>query len=338
MKTFLPLIMATITGHPRYIPELKWNDTLWTYNAFRVYETVFGRRVGVRPGEITAKDGLGNVYVECHTWESVIVHIEAAIRVFFKGLVPSRVYIPAFATPMGIFSPQPYLFALAYDTTAAYASGAGSAPGSPQTWTHIVTGSNTYMYVGLLTGSSNTAHVPTACSYNSVDMGTAIGTALFSSGMAGNWKLYNLVAPASGSNTLSGTYNTATDPNGGVSMSFSGAAQSGQPDAAVNVETESAVTSHTMNITTATANAIMASIGSSTAGKAWTAGTNTTIALQNNANGDNAAVYSGANAVGASTMAVTSGVQNFQTSTISIAPFAAAATVQPLLSLLGVGT
>lgn len=310
----LAKLLAIITRQSRYFPDFNWNK-LWTYNAFRVYEAIFGRRYGVRIETSVACDSEGNTLIKCYSLESVVVHTEVAIRNFFKGLVPSRIYVPAFTTPQGIFIPQPYLLAIAYD---AASNRAGSTT-SPITWTHTVTGSNPYLYLSSenQVGSGGSQDV-TAASYNSVDMTPEVGHVDFSTGQNGWLQFFDLVNPATGANTVSVSFSSA-NPHDGMSTSFSGAAQSGQPDN-FSGETLTATASPVVNITVNTDQSALICHASDGYGKVKTPGANTTMGLDPRT-GEQTSFYTLAQSTGAQTMTFTTvGTATYLTGTTSIKP------------------
>lgn len=124
------------------------------------------------------------------------------------------------------------------------------------TWNHTCTGSNMVLVVGVIIQS--TSDFVTGVTYNGVAM-TRATTAVTPSGPARRQYLYTLVAPATGSSlaivvSLSSSINV-----GGMSVSYTGCAQTGQPD-----ESNS-------NVVQA-ANSITASVASQATGS-WIVGT-----------------------------------------------------------------
>lgn len=315
----LAKILALITFCDRQLVEpsvdFEWHPYLLTYNCFRLWETVFGRRSGVRLESEVQCDTEGNTTVKFHTWESVLVHFEELVRAWKP--FPYKVYVPKLAGG-NFFAPSPYLFAVAYDTSTRSTTGTTS----PRTWSHTVTGSNTYMYAAGLY-EANAASDMTAMTYNAADMGTALGTTAFVAGSAGVETYWDLINPATGANNVTLSFSSG-GAHVGWSMSFSGAAQSGQPDGSSwNGENSASTASYTMNVTVTAANSLLAAILFGAAGNAITAGTNTTVGFDSVGTGEGATVYSSsAQSAGAKTMNVTSTAQVFQSGTISIAPVA----------------
>lgn len=238
MKNFLPKILATLTGVPRYRPELKWAvKPSWTHNVFRVYEQIFGRRFGNKAEMGFTFDPDGTVWYSCHSWESIFALTEQYVREFISSwrFVPFKIYIPkldaffqklaydlglipVLQTPQGVpfFAGSPYKFAIALDASAQqYALNSWSL-------SFTCTGSNLVLTFG---GSSTGATDPfVSLQYNGVNM-TAINT---NNNYAGTeWAYhYYLIAPATGANNLViVSFNTW-----GNGLSYSGVKQTGFPD------------------------------------------------------------------------------------------------------------
>lgn len=233
LRRIIPTIIARITGKKRYLPVIEWSSKLWTYNIFRFYEMIFGRKVGIAVEMTsTAYRYKGKVYVTYQAWsfESKIALCEQVIREMIISLSKLRTprivlvydYMPMYnmgnSLRLPAIVPSPYRFAIAFDSTSASTSPGSST--SPLTWTHTCTGSNLFMAIGAMGESASRA---TAVSYNSVSA-TQIGT--FETDSAGNseqtfWRLF---APSTGANTVSVTHNAGNTYC--VSTSYSGVNQS----------------------------------------------------------------------------------------------------------------
>lgn len=107
----------------------------------------------------------------------------------------------------------------------AFTNGGVIDPGTSLTWSHTCTGSNLVLVVGGLQ-STNTDKV-SGITYNTVAMTKAqfIGT---SSGPARGSQLYTLTAPATGAHNVVASFSSTTFA--GSSTSYTGCAQTGQPD------------------------------------------------------------------------------------------------------------
>ena len=100
---------------------------------------------------------------------------------------------------------------------------------SPLTWSHTCTGSNLLLVVGITTSHSTSPNC-TGVTYNGVSM-TKIGADRDYVG--GETTLWYLLAPTTGANTISAAFTggAGTERCFGVSVSYTGVAQTGQPDA-----------------------------------------------------------------------------------------------------------
>lgn len=214
MRLFLATLAATITQQPRYLPKIEWSNDSWTHNAFRAWELLFGRRVGVRAEMSTAsfyKEGRLHHLYSFHTVEAAIAHFESVIRNGFEKLIPDRVYFPQLVSAGGIPVPSHFgiLMAVAYDAVSSSA-----AASTTLTTTHTCTGSDRYLTAG---GSGR--ETISAASYNSVSM-SSLGTPAFNSPVRA--ALYGLLGPASGGNTLSMTFGGTYNVLGGISFTGAG--------------------------------------------------------------------------------------------------------------------
>ncbi len=163
---------------------------------------------------------------------------------------------------------------VAFDAVGpAGGGGAGSSPvpASPGsvTWAHVCTGSELVLYVGVFVGTNvhaDSDFTITGVTYNSVSM-TQVGSTVHSGGSTtGCIRLYRLIAPATGSNTVSVNYTfvngTTNDALGGGSVSFTGVNQSTpeqnftSADSAHSASTPSSVTQ-----ASSTGNMILAMVG-----------------------------------------------------------------------------
>lgn len=273
--------MAVLTRHDRQIVQVgidfEWSSDLWTHNVFRLYELVFGRRYGIRKEVSSAIDKEGRQWQMAHTWEAACALTEVSIREAFRFRLPVMVWIPLMQTPQGIpVLAFPYLLAIAADATSD--SGVGVTT-NPLTWTHVVTGSNPYVFAAAR-NASNPPRAITAFAYNSVS-GTVIegftgdGNGFRSTGLCG------LVNPSTGSHSLSITQ--AAAPSNwcvAIGASYSGVRQdsagTGGTDSSNTSEFISTSTSMTLACTTVDNNCILVA-ALSMGENAITASTNTEI-------------------------------------------------------------
>lgn len=141
----LPYILVILTRAERYKPEFSWSN-LWVVNLFRVYESIFWRKYGIRPEGATYSID-DKIYTYSYTLESYLANIEVIVRSLLKrNFGFSIVRIPqmqlAGLSRGGI---SPYRFAIAYDNSLASSTGSTT---SPVTLSYVVTGSNTAIFVG----------------------------------------------------------------------------------------------------------------------------------------------------------------------------------------------
>ena len=217
MRLFLAKIMATITQHPRYLPDIEWSSNSWTHNVFRSFEFIFGRRSGVRvemSSYVFHKDGKTYRGYSFHTIEAMVAHFEGIIRDRFEKLIPDKIFITQLAGDAGAMGFDPFglggvLMAVAYDAVSSSA-----ALSTTLTTTHTCTGSDRY----LTAGGSGRGTI-SAASYNSVSM-SSLGTPAFNSPVRA--AMYGLLGPASGGNTLSMTFADNTNVLGGISLTGAG--------------------------------------------------------------------------------------------------------------------
>lgn len=223
----LPRLLVWLTGHARYRPEIEWSSRSWTHNVFRAYECLFWRRYGIRAESATWKDEAGKVHVQCFSIEAVCAYAETFVRQWFSRLLalrlqPLRVEVLHLARSDGSTVPWVH-FAIALDV--ATDGGKSSSTAGPWTWSHTCTGSNGILFVH---GATYTPTL-TAVSYNSV-AATQIDTTVAQGDANYHIYLYMVVGPSTGANTVSLTM-SGTGQVGGMAISYSGASQTGQPDA-----------------------------------------------------------------------------------------------------------
>jgi len=291
MRNFLMQSMARITKHSRYHPEdqeldkkTHWSKNIWVINIFRAYEWLFGRGYGIRPeSSISAEIRNGKVYIvyKLHSFEAVVAHIEFIIRlnigliftalksILMLNFNPNVNYRSAFVT-FGIlgfifsfktstqFLP---LFGLAIAFDAAH-TGDTTGNANSLTYSHTITGSNPILFDfahTYVSGSGATGDIITGVTYNGVTM-TFVDKQLTTGIYARYQYLFILVNPATGANNIVISANTASFRLISSSASYSGAKQTGQPDASGKKTTEG-VTSQELSTTTVADNCWVVSGG-----------------------------------------------------------------------------
>lgn len=205
--------------------------------------------------------------------------------------------------------------AIAFDVASDNGSLAG--PATSVTWAHTCTGSNRILFACFF---GNTTDTVTGVTYNNVAM-TFVNKV---SNTADRWiYVYMLVNPASGANNIVASGSSSLWR--GLGVSYTGAAQSGQPDAS-GTNSATAVTGLTGTITTVAANAWAILLGKTNNGDP-AAGTGSTQREVGEGNGiaifdSNAGLTAGSNS-----MAITSSLGNDAVIMVSFSPFIATATV-----------
>ena len=114
--------------------------------------------------------------------------------------------------------------AIAYDAV----SNGEVNPGTSVSWNHTCTGSDRILFLGIQTNTDSDPTDLTAVTYNSVAMTFIAKQSI--SGTSEYLYLYYLINPASGTNSISIT-RTTSGAMFGFATSYTGAKQSGQPDA-----------------------------------------------------------------------------------------------------------
>ncbi len=111
--------------------------------------------------------------------------------------------------------------ALSFDTSA---SGSGSVS-TTCSWSHTCTGAD-ILFVAFYWGQ-DAGQTISSVKYNGVSM-TFVDTV--NAGTSSNLSVYYLVAPSAGANTVLVTFSASVFNSAGVSLSYIGANQTGQPD------------------------------------------------------------------------------------------------------------
>lgn len=338
MERILPKILAVLTRHPREKVKIKWYGKSWTHNIFRFYEMIFWRRTGIANSGMSAgaylSKGKVTVTYRIHSFEGFCAFVEQCIREGIGNMIRKwesvRLILPEPVYVNGIRLPNPFLFAIAFDT-----SNQGNAVNTTFSFTYTVTGSNTAMSASMAGGNANTF---TSAKYNNVslsDVQTTIsgsGNTLHASALAG---------PATGANSFTTTWGSSTDLRTEVS-SYTGVKQTGQPSASsTTTNFASQASPFTQSITTVDDNSWI--VWAFLVATAVTASTNTTVRQQELvAYGVGIADTNSAQTpAGSKSMTLTYTAGNFVVGGIQMAwsPAAATATaiVTPNLPLIGVG-
>lgn len=226
IRYILPTILATITGKPRYFPEVTWSY-FWTHNIFRVYECLFGRRIGIKPEMSTwvgcDENGHIKTFYACHSFESVVALTEAKVRealhdlLSFKINLPYKIYIPALQTTNGFtLNTSPYLFAIAYDAPSGVPTAASGNP-SPVSASVTCTGSNLVLF-SAHSGNQGPTTTLTSLVRNSINSSQA-GVIKDGTGTGVNTYLMYQFNPSTGTYNLTVTMSSSLGVVGACSYS-----------------------------------------------------------------------------------------------------------------------
>jgi hypothetical protein len=194
----LPKILSWFTGQ-RYKPEIIWSSNSLTHNIFRLYEMIFGRKVGIRIEssiEITGNKITRKVY----TFEAACAEFETLIRKFFEiKWLDIKVVEWQFALPSQEFKIPMFSFVIAFDSAITDASGN----------TKTCTGSNLMLTYGrnMLAQTQPTTLTAT---YAAVSMVKQIGQQQNNGSSFAESSMWFLANPATGANTLSTTQTAGT--------------------------------------------------------------------------------------------------------------------------------
>lgn len=284
IRKILPTILATLTGQPRYLPDIVWSSNSWVHNIFRFYEMIFWRRIGIRAESgvfdrtIVKNNRKVNVKViELYSIESIFAYTETAIRKFITDTknfkLPVKLYIPVLQTNtisgMGTgLKLSPYLFAIAFENSVGFTFNASA---SNITYSKTCTGSDLILWVGTSIRNSRTI-AGGGVTYNSISL-TQSGTASDSTAIL-NYLHYK-TTPSTGANTVSVTQSVA-DTITSCAISYTGVNATGQPDA-TSVGGPSTATSYSQSVTSVADNCFAILYGNNNSGASITAGSNTTV-------------------------------------------------------------
>ncbi len=220
--------------------------------------------------------------------------------------------------------------AIGFSSTSESTNGGGNL-----TFAHTTSGANRILFVGavggnILIGNPNDI---TAIAYNGTSM-IKVDEKQTPAGATGRWvSLWYLIAPDSGTNNVVITSGSA-DFTGGIAISYTGALQSGVPDAKVT-NSATNTTSLDFTLTTVTDNCWGVLVVNSQ-GNRPVAGTNATL-RGNNINPDAFDTNGSLGTAGSKTMNVTDTVANFVAGVMASFSPAVGSTASSELSLLGVG-
>lgn len=226
--------------------------------------------------------------------------------------------------------------AIAFDAATANSSVSSVTSYS---FNHTATGSNLVMVMFAFTNIATQADIVTSMTYNSVGA-TRIATQVITGYQNSRLYAYGLIAPATGTNSATVNLNTADFPEMYVTT-YTGAAQSGLPDASTSSDSAGAtVASLTETLTTIANNSWLVGVARSNTGIIG-GSTNATSRATVGLNGITADSNAAITPAGSTTQVFTSSGANalMGAITVSVAPFVAStANFGNSRMLLGVGT
>jgi hypothetical protein len=225
----------------RYKPDFVWSNNSWSYNCFRFYELIFGRKFGIKIESSTRvsllDDGTQELQRHFYTVESLLVYTESLVRAYFKQwklpkLEINSVYGSAllnlfgyqrqFVQGGGLINDFGYRFSIGF----AAASSGNITKGTSLVFSQTNSGSDRLLLLG---GTDNGINSWTA-TYPIGGSATAM-TLLGSNASLGNRVFYQ-INPDTGANNI-----TATRSGSGfivcVATAYSGVKQTGFPDNSV---------------------------------------------------------------------------------------------------------
>lgn len=162
--------------------------------------------------------------------------------------------------PLALFAIVFFMCQTAYAAIAFDATATGSsASASSLTFNHTISGSNTILVVYTMHASNTNCTTPnvTGITYNSVAL-TKVTQACKGIFMMEAWYL---IAPTTGTNSLVVTFSGTVTDALAVSVSYTGAKQSGQPDSSATKSGTPAASPWTQSITTVLDNTLVVTGG-----------------------------------------------------------------------------
>jgi hypothetical protein len=281
---FLPILLATLTQHPREKANIKWSNKSWTHNLFRLYELLFWRSAGIRKEWALSvqkdKHGKPILVYSFYTLESILSHGESWIRGLIPRRFPIRLVIPMLQTPMGmgISVPSGFLFSIAVDATT---DGGEFILQNSVSYNVVCSGSNLILLGQAMLNDQGVSTV--TGTYNSVPT-TELATG-FHAANDGTTHFHYLVGPTTGTNSMAWSIVNTPFATGFLNVSYSGVKQVNPLSGVVNQVTGTAST-ETSTVTTTEDNSWILGIFSENGNSIVTAGANTTLRVTSPGNFD----------------------------------------------------
>lgn len=254
--------MVDITRTSRYTVtpgiDFQWSN-LWSYNIFRVYEFIFGRKnkIKLQSRSMAYKiDGQTFHVQELYTLESCLVYAEYMVRKFFS---PNKfgfkfVPIPQYAI-IGVDNQVPlFRFAIAFDATSHNQNATTNA--LTISHTNAGSGESDVLFVQNRTGSGN--NDVTGCTDNGTSM-TQLQNVINLQSNNNTFSIFGLTVAPSGTTNI--VINASTSiVLLGVVLSYSGTNQTSAFDTSAIVST-AATSSTSTTLVTNGANEVIVSNG-----------------------------------------------------------------------------
>lgn len=285
MRNFLSKLLATIKQKERYLLDFEYNKNSWSFTFFRSFEYIFGREVGIRRESSVGwvkVDGQFFISRRFYTLESLLMYSEGILREsmskFFRELATLKIKQVQFITPEGQIIPVGYSFSIASDSSA---KGTAAPSGSFDIPMTVGSGTSRILFGGSFTSDGDNLLLT---SFNSVNL-TAINKVL-KPGSTQETYLQYIVNPSSGTHNYTVTATAGQGRLEGACVSYSGAKQTGVPDAS-STNTGTSVTTLATSLTTVADNC-WAVLWDNDNWNPVAAGTNSTLLQDNHGPGDTA--------------------------------------------------
>lgn len=236
LNRVLPNILAFISGHQRYLPDIKWSNESIVHNIFRFYELIFWRRVGIRAESAywsyVDQSGRQRLDYQLYTFEAICANIETLVRKVFK-IDWVKVELLQFDFSFAGFGHGPKIPWISFAIVIDVATNDTFSGTSANTYSATCTGSDLLIAIGTSTKSlTTTPTVVSAVTYNTVGATKARADTKASSTRSVESSVWLLHNPATGAHTVSTTFSGGSTPQQlSGSVSYTGASQTSTADA-----------------------------------------------------------------------------------------------------------
>jgi len=258
MLDLLTKAYAKITQTKRYRPKIQWSGgNLFTHDAFRVFEFLFGRKYGIRreaKTEVWEDESGVHIVRNFYTPEAFLAHQEAVLRSYFSLDFWKKVFEPdvVFGLPKPVYATLAFLgislnFELNSSLFLPVVAGAialdafvdvTTTTGTSLTYSHTTSGSDRVIVVLPIVAGASTSSV----TYNA-DSATHIDSLVMTDESSRQYSLWRRVAPATGANNVVINVSSSVFIRG-TSASYTGVDQTNPTNGtAAKVENESSASS-----------------------------------------------------------------------------------------------